>query len=197
MIRRYLTCALLGLVAVTGCAPAAPSSAPTSSQVDLLAMRREAGIPDCPATDLGVEQEAGGLPQTALQCLGGGESVNLADLPAGPTVVSVWAQWCGPCREESAFVAEASESMAGKVSFFGVNYNDPKEELAIEFAGLVGWEFPHVVDPEKSLQAPLGLPGIPMTLFVDTQGQIVYRETGQFSSTQELLDAIERHLGVS
>lgn len=190
-----------GLVAAAlfaGCA-GVPIARPTSneSSVDLLAARRAAGLPDCPATDPNVEPVPDGLPKTALDCLGGGSIVNLAGLPKRKMVINLWAQWCGPCREESAYLTGATAQLGSKVAFFGINYLDPQPGLAIEFAGLVGWTYPHIADPERSLQAPLRLAGIPTTLFVDETGRIVYRHVGPVDSTAQLVGLVAEHLGVS
>lgn len=197
--RIHIAVAFALVAALSSCTPTAgsPSASPTpSSSVDLAAARAQAGIPDCPITDPAAAAVEGGLPQTSLACLGGGRQVNLAGLPRRPMVVNLWAQWCGPCREESGFIAEASRALGDRVAFVGINYNDPQEDWAVEFAGLVKWQFPHVVDPEKSLQAPLRLAGIPVTLFVGADGRIVYRHAGAFTSTAELTDAIAANLGV-
>lgn len=184
------------VVLVAGCS-AAPSPSSPSSAPDLVAARIAAGLPDCPETDLSTEAVPEGLPKTALACLGGGRTVNLAGLPRVNTVVNVWAQWCGPCREESPYLAEAVKTLGDKVSFIGINYVDPQEALAIEFAGLVGWRYPHVADPERSLQAPLRIAGLPMTLFVGPDGRVVGRHVGVLTSTGQLMGLVKEQLGVS
>ena len=41
-------------------------------------------------------------------CLGGGREVRLAGLRGKPMMINVWAQWCGPCREEAPYLAEVA-----------------------------------------------------------------------------------------
>lgn len=41
-----------------------------------------------------------------------------------PTLVDVWAPWCGPCRMLSPIVEELSLEMAGKVHFVKLNGDD-------------------------------------------------------------------------
>ncbi|NLE97240.1 MAG: TlpA family protein disulfide reductase [Propionibacterium sp.] len=169
-----------------------PEPAPVTQQT-LQELREEFGLPDCPSTDADVAAVDGGLPQTALPCLGTDESVNLAGLPRRPMVVNLWAQWCGPCREEAPFLREIHQDR-DDVDVIGINYNDPKTDWAIEFAGLVEWTYPHIEDMDKTLQTSLGVPGLPMTVLVDADGVIQYRHPGPFESTEQLVQLIEEHL---
>lgn len=187
-----LATALL-LVACSG--QVAPSRS-TSPPPDLGELRTQFGLPECPSTDATAESVDGGLPQTDLRCLGTSQRVNLAGLPREATIVNVWAQWCGPCREESPFLREGLAEL-DDVSFLGIDYNDPLPDWAIEFAGLVGWLYPHVMDQDKELQVPLKVPGVPSTYFVAEDGTIAYVHPGAFESTEQLKDMAAEHLGVS
>lgn len=163
---------------------------------DLAALAEQYRLPACPETDPDAPAVDGGLPHTALPCLGSGESVNLAGLPRTPTIVNVWAQWCGPCREEAPHLREGLAELDG-VSFVGINYNDPKPDWAVEFAGLVGWLYPHVVDQDKELRVPLRVAGIPTTLFVTADGAIAGVHAGPLESTAQLKELAAEYLGAS
>ena len=108
-------------------------------------------------------------------------------------VVNLWAQWCAPCREESPFLREASKKH-DDIAFLGINYNDPKPDWALEFASVAGWDYPHVQDADKELRSALNIPGIPMTLFVDERGKIVYKHPGVLQSAAQLEQLIKEHL---
>ena len=47
---------------------------------------------------------------------------------------------------------------------------------------------------DKELRAELNMPGIPMTLFVDAAGRIVYSHPGVLKSSAQLEQLIEEHL---
>lgn len=198
-MRRAALAAVATLVAMTACsAPEQEPMAPTSpsATADLGALRLQYGLPECPDTDADAEQITDGLPKTALPCLGTDQVVNLAGLPRQPMVVNFWAQWCGPCREESLFLTEAAEAEES-ISFVGINYQDPQPDWAIEFAGLVGWKYPHVQDMERSLQTSMKVPGLPVTVFVAEDGRVVGRHVGGIQSTAELRELIDEYLEVS
>lgn len=190
-------------VLLAACAPApeaprrslTPEPAPSSAaSPDLLAQRRAAGLPDCPASS-DLPAVAGGFPDVALSCLGGGSTVRLAGL-RGPMIINYWAQWCGPCRAEAPHLAEFSQMAGGKVTVLGIDAADPRPELAIEFASMAGWRYVHLQDPERRSMAPVGQ-SLPVTVFVDANGVIVYKNIGAFGSTQQIRDRVAQHLGVT
>lgn len=191
---KTLALALAAAVVLTACSAAPEESA--TPPADLPALRVQYGLPECPQTDPDAEEVEDGLPQTDLTCLGTDQKVNLAGLPRTPTILNLWAQWCGPCREESPYLREGLAELEG-VSFIGINYNDPKPDWAIEFAGLVGWFYPHVMDQDKVLQAELGVPGLPTSYFIDADGKVAGIHAGPFESTEQLKELTEEYLGVS
>ena len=191
-----LAAALLALV-LAGCTPMLPgvggsgAPAPATSQPDLAAARKAAGIADCPPGS-DAAPVAGGLPDLTLGCLGGGESVRLASL-RGPLVVNLWAQWCEPCRSESTYLA-AFAAAQKKVAVLGIDYSDPQTGLAIEFARETGMTYAHLEDQENTLKGPLGVTGIPYTFLIDAQGKIVARHPGQFISEENVRAWVDKGL---
>jgi len=179
-----LVVAAAAAVLLAGCG--GPSAGPTPTPgptVDLVAARRAAGIEDCPQPS--GAPVAGGLPELELECLGGDARMSLAGL-RGPLVINLWAQWCLPCRQEAPVLREFHSAHGDEVGLLGIDYNDPQPALAIEFAQLVGWTWPQLADPEKVSEAPLGLPGIPVSLLVDADGRLVARHAGPFTDLDEL-----------
>ncbi len=198
-MRQLLLPALLTVALATGCSTAStasPGQTPSTAPADLAALAEQYGLQACPETDPDAVAVDGGLPATALSCLDGSTTVNLAGLPRTPTIINFWAQWCGPCRVESPFLREAAAQLEG-VSFLGVDYDDPQPDWAIEFASLAGFAWPHVMDPDRSLRAELSIAGIPTTFFVGADGRIAGVHAGQLESTEQLLDLAEKYLEVS
>ncbi|TQJ19446.1 thiol-disulfide isomerase/thioredoxin [Kribbella jejuensis] len=148
---------------------------------------------DCPATP-SKPPVTNGLPDVSLACLGDGPDIRLADL-RGPLVINVWAQWCGPCREEAPYLAALAKS--GKVKMLGIDYDDPRPELAVRFAGDEGLRYPHLVDQDKAIQRPLKVGGPPLTVFVDANGAVAYVHRGVLTSQQQLDQLLKDKLGVT
>ncbi|HZX07151.1 TlpA disulfide reductase family protein [Kribbella sp.] len=145
----------------------------------------------CPATP-SKPAVSHGLPDISLPCLGDGPDVRLADL-RGPLVINVWAQWCGPCRAEAPYLANLAKS--GKVTMLGIDYDDPRPELAVKFATAEGLAYPHLKDQDKSIQSALKVGGPPLTVFVDKFGAVAYVHRGVLTSQQQLDQLVKDKLG--
>jgi cytochrome c biogenesis protein CcmG/thiol:disulfide interchange protein DsbE len=164
----------------------------------LAAQKKEAGIADCPTSDSSVAAVGEGLPDVVLPCLGGGRDVRLAGLRGRPMLVNVWAQWCGPCRAEAPYLAEAARENTSKLMILGVDYLDGVQpDAAIEFAHVSGWRYPQVADPDKVIAAPLQILGPPYTFFVRADGTISAKHVGGFTSADQIRELARQHLGVA
>lgn len=187
---------------LTSCAVATPPrtaavTASGSAEPDLASQRRAAGVPDCEVPRERAQPVAGGLPDLVLRCLGSDRELNLSQLRGRPLVINLWAQWCEPCRAESGYLRAFASRAGEQIRIIGVNYDDPKPDWAIEFAGLVGWRYEQLADPERRLGSRLLVPGIPLTLFVTPDGRIVHSQTGPVASTDELTALVKQYLGVT
>lgn len=134
------------------------------------------------------------LPELTLPSLGSDEPVTLADL-SGPLVVNLWATWCVPCREELPELQRYADAAAGEVGVVGVVTED-RRDAAAALAQDLGLRFPSVEDRGGRLKTALGVPGLPVTVFVDAAGVVryVHREPGLDESTVARL--VAEHLGV-
>jgi cytochrome c biogenesis protein CcmG/thiol:disulfide interchange protein DsbE len=146
-------------------------------------------LPACPSTP-SKPPTTNGLPDVSLPCLGTGPDIRLADL-RGPLVINVWAQWCGPCRDEAPYLAKLAK--AGTVKMLGIDYDDPRPELAVKFATDEGLTYPHVVDRDKAIQRALKIGGPPLTAFVDKDGAVAFVHRGVLTSQQQLDQLVEEH----
>jgi len=192
-----LTWVLAGVVLAVlaaACRSDQPGVAPSSSERPS-ARRSVAGsdkLAACPATP-SKPPVGNGMPDVSLPCLGNGPDIRLADL-RGPLVVNVWAQWCGPCRDEAPYLAELAKR--NKVRMLGIDYADPRPELAVTFATEHGLAYPHLVDPDKAIQGGLKVGGPPLTAFIDKDGVVVFVHRGVLTSQQQLDQLVKDKLGV-
>lgn len=183
----------------SGGEPSAPSSSAVSVKpdADLAKQKAAAGIADCPPSDPAVAPlETDGLPDVELDCLGGGTPVRLAGLRGKPMIINIWAQWCGPCRTEAPFLAEVAGKKQDDLLILGIDYADPRPELAIDFAEAASWTYPQLVDQDHVIKEPMQILGPPITYFVGADGQVRFRHSGPFTSAQQIRDLAKVHLEV-
>ena len=209
-LRLAATAGLLALL--TACTQAAPvtrsdAPAPSTSTAapavtrapdsgDLAAVKKAAGIADCPRSDPDVPAVARGLPDAVLPCLGGGRPVRLAGLRGRPMIINVWAQWCGPCRDEAPYLADVASTIRSDVLVLGIDHDDPLPGRALEFAQVAAWTYPQIQDQDQVLRSQAQVAALPQTFFVRADGTIAYRNLRPFSSADQIRDLSERYLGV-
>lgn len=175
--------AALALIAAVGSTCSDPSNEGSPEDeavkaVDVNGLARD--VDPCPeaAEPAGGTDDADRLPAVALPCLGAGAlTVDLAQPTGHPTLVNLWATWCGPCREEMPVLQDAYESHAGEVLFVGVDTRDDPGR-AVDFLREVGVTYPQVVDGDGRLLDGLGIRGLPVTIMLDVDGVIVGQHVG-------------------
>ncbi|MEW2431598.1 redoxin family protein [Micromonospora sp. NPDC047644] len=160
--------------------PASPGASPTAS------------VTTGPTT-----RAAGGsvLPELTLSCFTGGAPVVLREV-AGPAVINVWASWCPPCRKELPAFQRLSERATGKLQVIGVNSRDSRggaQSIGEDF----GVRFPILVDQGEALQRELKRNAIPLTLFVDGDGQVRHIDASGALDDTRLAELVRQHLGLA
>ena len=129
-----------------------------------------------------------------LDCLDGKSTIDMGQIK-GPALVNVWGSWCGPCKDEMPLFVDFYEKHREKVALIGINVEESDIEDAREFVRQYGMTWPNLHDAEGSTRATLGM-GVPITLFIDAQGEIVYRKIGVVTTIEELEKDTEKYLRV-
>lgn len=163
---------------------------------ELRAAKKRAGLARCPTPAAAEQPAATPLPDLTLPCLGGGPDVRLADL-RGPMVINLWAQWCGPCREELPHYQQLHEEADGRVAVLGIDYEDTRPLWALDLLRETGVTYASLADPGGETSVPFRVRGLPGIVFVDTEGSVVAVEFVVVRSYEQLTGLVERHLGVA
>jgi len=184
--------------------PAVDRSTPlleTSVDVDtpqLRDLKQQAGVEPCPVAPEPAAggADAAGLPELTLACLGGGRDVTLSDLD-GPLVINLWAQWCGPCREELPYYQQLHERAGDRLDVLGIDWQDTQPAGALQLLEALGVTYPQLADPAGRTREPFGIRrGLPGIVLVDEDGVVQHVEYVVITSYDQLRDLVVEHLGL-
>lgn len=133
-----------------------------------------------------------GKPVPALMLeplLEGGRGLSPADFQGQLSLLSVWASWCVPCREEHPLLLDLAHRRPG-LQLLGLNYKDDPAQARRWLAEL-GNPYRQIgFDGRGQAGIDLGVYGVPETFVIDRQGVIRFKHVGPI--TAELLrDTLE------
>jgi len=143
----------------------------------------------------GAPPELAALHRQANQILPGarkGLNARLAALKGHPTVVNIWAAWCGPCRAEMPVMQRVSLDMGKQVAFVGVDLKDNRE-AATTFLRKTPVTYPSYDDPSGQVYNAEKLVGVPSTLFFDKSGKQTFVHQGPYFQRADLVDDIRKY----
>ncbi len=123
------------------------------------------------------------LHQQAAQLLGSQSalSARLQALRGYPVVINAWASWCTPCRSEFGLFASASARYGRQVAFLGVDTNDSAGD-ARAFLSQHPVSYPSYQSTTSALGSIAVVAGLPMTIFINRAGKVVYVHVGQYEA---------------
>jgi thiol-disulfide isomerase/thioredoxin len=180
---------LLAAALLAGCTsdPAPDHATPPPAQVYVLK--------GCPAQAVQSTSPTA-LPDLELPCLGGGAAqVPLRRLTGMPTVLNLWASWCGPCKDELPAFSRLSTDGRGKLQVLGVATRDIPGR-AVEYAGQTGLPFPSLRDDNGDLLRWLRRPGPPVTVLLTADGSVADVYQGVPLTDTTLRALVKAKLGV-
>lgn len=127
------------------------------------------------------------LPVTSLD----GEAASLPSFAGKPTVINLWASWCGPCRREMPMFQQMQEQNPDMHFVF---LNQGEDAVTVQhFLQRDRLELSNVLlDRGVEMGQMLGQRGLPVTLFFDADGLMQDIRLGELSrgSLAQRLDAL-------
>ena len=131
-----------------------------------------------------------------------GKEWSLEELKGKPVFINFWSTWCLPCKQEHPMLLQAARAYP-EVQFLGLIYNDDANKVRSQMGAgqyrmlmddlaSAGITYPNLEDPSGQVALEYGVVGVPESFFVDTSGQITYKQVGplQPSIARQELDRI-------
>ncbi len=138
-----------------------------------------ANDPPVAAASPGVD-ESGAVPNVTLSDFDG-NPVHLADYVGRPLVINFWASWCVPCLAEMPGFEQVYQRQRPAVQFLGVNLqDDPAAAAAVIRQTRIS--YPVARDIDGSAFVALRAFGMPTTIFVSAEGEVLSLHTGGLSA---------------
>lgn len=130
------------------------------------------------------------LPSATLKPLRAQDkAVDLTSL-RGPMVISLWASWCQPCKDELPRY-QAFHQRYPKLRMLGVDWVDHNQPSARALLESAGTTYPNVVDPEKKFPGQ----ALPQVILLAPDGTIAFSGFLEIKSVAQLRDLVVKHLG--
>ncbi len=105
-----------------------------------------------------------------------------------PTIINLFASWCGPCEREMPLLNRVAARELG-VDFLGVAHLDARRD-AERFVAEQQVVFTTILDLDGDVAAAVGGRGLPVTVAFDRSGRMVGRAFGELDD--EGLEALLR-----
>ena len=136
------------------------------------------------------------LPTTKVRDLDGKQvSFNETIEKGKVTMVSFWATWCIPCKQEIKNIKTklADWQIESPFNYMTVSIDDSRATAMVKtYAKSQGWSFPTYTDPNSDLKRSLNFQNVPFTLIVDQHGKVVYQHSGyEEGGEDELFEKIK------
>tara|TARA_B100000902_G_C27279917_1_gene901103 strand:+ start:945 stop:1424 length:480 start_codon:yes stop_codon:yes gene_type:complete len=107
-----------------------------------------------------------------------------------PIIISFWATWCKPCKEELDNIHELYEDWVEdtNVKLIAISIDDARNASKIKpLANSKGWEYEIYHDSNSEFATQMGVKPIPHTFLLDGNKKIVWNHTGYTDGDEEEL----------
>jgi thiol-disulfide isomerase/thioredoxin len=129
-----------------------------------------------------------------------GDQASVAKLGEGKvTIVSFWATWCKPCKEEMKAMQPLYDRLKEKgVQYVAVSIDNTKTMAKVgPYIASKGYTFPVLLDPNSELFRAVNGTEVPFTLVYNADGTLHAKHDGYFDGDEtklekEITDLVEK-----
>ena len=132
-----------------------------------------------------------------MPCLDGSSVINFHSIK-GPIIINVWASWCEGCKEEMPYFIDLYANpvfKSGEIKLLGIDVDEKNSDSGPNFIKSYGMSWPQLEDVDGRSIMVFG-PGVPVTYFLDKNGEIIHKHIGAFLSKAQLYEAVEKYFEV-
>jgi len=150
-------------------------------------------VPSCDQIDISKVSDK----KLEMPCLDGSSVINYHFIK-GPIIINVWGSWCEGCREEMPYLVDlyATETFAsGEIKLLGIDVEESTLEAGPNFIKSHSMTWPHLLDIDSKSKFVFGM-GVPVTWFIDANGDVIYKHIGAYRAKKELYDQVEKYFKV-
>jgi len=131
------------------------------------------------------------IPSVDLKTLDGG-IINTSEFDNGesPIIISFWATWCKPCKEELENIHDVYEDWQEEtnVKLIAISIDDSRNTAKLKpMVNAKGWEYEVYQDSNRDFATKMGVNPIPHTFLLDSSKKIVYEHVTYSDGDEEEL----------
>ncbi|MDC3336554.1 TlpA family protein disulfide reductase [Flavobacteriales bacterium] len=131
------------------------------------------------------------IPSVKLETLDG-KSFNTSAIEndGNPTIISFWATWCKPCKEELNNIADEYDDWMDEtgVKLVAVSIDDQRSATRVKpYVNSVGWDYQILLDKNSDFKRAMGVQNVPHTFLLDGKGNIVYQHNSYSPGDEDKL----------
>jgi peroxiredoxin len=135
-------------------------------------------------------KESNYAPDFTLQTIND-ETVSLSDFRGRPVMLTFWKIYCAACQFQMPFTQAFYDEQSGEtIAVLTINVGD-SASAAQDYVTSRGLTFPVLLDRQGKVAQMYGLPGVPVTFLIDSEGIIKAYKIGAFQSQEEMESAIK------
>lgn len=109
-----------------------------------------------------------------------GHVISTAQFPGHVVLLSFWATWCPPCREEIPELKELQSRYKDQVQVIGVSLDDEPAQQVARFVARAGINYSVVMGSSEITQEYGGVPALPTNFLIDRRGRVVQKHVGLY-----------------
>lgn len=109
-----------------------------------------------------------------------GKPLNLADSHGKVVFLNFWATWCGPCRVEIPDLVDLQNRYKDRLQVIGLNVDDDDADEIQKYVEKTGINYPVAMAPAELRRQYGGIPALPTSFVLDTEGRVVQKHVGLF-----------------